>query len=153
MVKMHEGDEVEKNTEGLDLPDVPLGDKLSGADAYDNLGDPPPFENRASIGRHSLFGGASGVSDLPSKREATRKFYDGVAKPGDEDRRFVQSSMAADLLVPEGLAREGGIISFIDAPSDSLSITRSATRSQSIGSAHLNNFQDDENISISLPSQ
>jgi len=62
--------------------------------------------------------------------------------------------MTGDLASEGGLAREGeDIMSFTDAPSDPLSSARSATRSQSIGSADFNSFQDDEDLSISLQSQ
>ena len=61
MVQVHQGVEVEVISEVVDLPDIPPGDELSGADAYDDLED-GPFESRASTagGRHSL-AGAPGV--------------------------------------------------------------------------------------------
>ena len=157
MVQVHEGLKVEVIAEVMDHQDMPPGDELSGADAYDDLED-LPFENRAiACGRHSL-AGASGASDLPSdpSGEGTREFYANVPLPSYEDRPFVQSLMSADLTSSAaGLAREGeDIMSFTDTISGPLSTTRSGTRSKSIGSADLNNFQDDdEDLSMSVPSQ
>ena len=41
MVQLHEGVEVEVIAEVMDLPDMPPGDELSSADAYDDLEDHP----------------------------------------------------------------------------------------------------------------
>ena len=65
MVQLHEGVEVEVIAEVMDLPDMPPGDELSSADAYDDLEDHPYECRDIAGGRHSL-AGASGVSDLPS---------------------------------------------------------------------------------------
>ena len=141
MVQLHEGVEVEVIAEVMDLPDMPPGDELSSADAYDDLEDHPYECRDIAGGRHSL-AGASGVSDLPSdisEREVREFYATSVTIPGDEDRRFAQSSMSADL-VSRGRAREGGIMRFNDATSSPLSSARSGTRSQSIGSAEFNNF-------------
>ena len=141
MVQMHEGVEVEVIAEVMDLPDMPPGDELSGADAYDDLED-HPYECRATGGgRHSL-AAASGVSDLPSERSEreVRQFYTNDIMPG---------------FASGGPAREGeDIMSITDTTCGPLSNTRLGTRSRSIGSADFNNFQDDdEDLSMSVPSQ
>jgi hypothetical protein len=152
MVQVHQGVEVEVISEVVDLPDIPPGDELSGADAYDDL-DGLPFQSRAADGGRHPF---SCVSDLLSERSEgeVREFYPSFTVPCGEDRPFAQSSMSADL-VSVGPAREGeDIISIADTTSGPLSSTRSGTRSQSIGNAYFDNFQDDdEDLSMSVPSQ
>jgi hypothetical protein len=152
MIQVHQGVEVEVISEVVDLPDIPPGDELSGADAYDDL-DGLPFQSRAADGGRHPF---SCVSDLLSERSEgeVREFYPSFTVPCGEDRPFAQSSMSADL-VSVGPAREGeDIISIADTTSGPLSSTRSGTRSQSIGNAYFDNFQDDdEDLSMSVPSQ
>ena len=156
MIQVHQGVEVEVISEVVDLPDIPPGDELSGADAYDDL-DGLPFQSRAADGgRHLSLAGVSDVSDLLSEHSEgeVREFYPSFTVPCGEDRPFAQSSMSADL-VSVGPAREGeDIISIADTTSGPLSSTRSGTRSQSIGNAYFDNFQDDdEDLSMSVPSQ
>ena len=156
MIQVHQGVEVEVISEVVDLPDIPPGDELSGADAYDDI-EGLPFQSRAADGgRHLSLAGVSDVSDLLSEHSEgeVREFYPSFTVPCGEDRPFAQSSMSADL-VSVGPAREGeDIISIADTTSGPLSSTRSGTRSQSIGNAYFDNFQDDdEDLSMSVPSQ
>ena len=152
MIQVHQGVEVEVISEVVDLPDIPPGDELSGADAYDDIED-LPFQSRAADGGRHPF---SCVSDLLSERSEgeVREFYPSFTVPCGEDRPFAQSSMSADL-VSVGPAREGeDIMSIADTTPGPLSSTRSGTRSQSIGNAYFDNFQDDdEDLSMSVPSQ